>query len=141
MLKIDQILCLDEDTHEDDTFRLYYTGCLDLYILKSTIGMARSWNTLIFCKAKEWRKWAEKFVSNTKKRVEILMKIFGKDSLDEILGSQLTIAMLRSLRFHRLIRARLKKPSGRDRRSDNSSCLKYRIRVPRNAKGDIQFDK
>ena len=97
--------------------------------------MAMARDTLIFRKAKEWRKWAEKFVSNTKKHVAILVKIFGRDSLDEILGSQLTIAMLIPLRFHRLLRARLKKPSGRDRRYDNSSCLKYRIRVPRNARG------
>ena len=36
---------------------------------------------------------------------------------------------------------RLKKPSGRDRQSDNTSGLKYGIRVPRIAKEVIQFDK
>ena len=107
MLKIDKILSLDEDTHEADTFRVYYAGCLYLYILKSTIGMVRARNTIIFRKAKEWCKWAEKFVSNTKKRVARLVKIFGRDSLNEILGSQVTLAMLRPLRFHILRRARL----------------------------------
>ena len=45
------------------------------------------------------------------------------------------------LSFHGLRLARLNKPSGRDRRSDNSSGLKYGIRVPRNAREAIQFDK
>ena len=70
-----------------------------------------------------------------------LVRLFGRDSLEEILGSQVTLAMMRPLRFHRLCRARVKKPSGRDRRSDNTSGIKYRIRVPRNAKEAIQFDK
>ena len=69
------------------------------------------------------------------------MRIFGRDSLDEIFGSQVIVAMLIPLRFHRLRRARLNKPSGRDRQSDNSFGLKYGIRVPRNVKDDIQFDQ
>ena len=141
MLKIEKILGLDEYTHEADTFRVDYAGCLDIYIPKSTIGLTRARNTLIFRKAKEWREWDEKFVSNTKKRVARLVKIFGRDSLDEIFGSQVTIAMLIPLRFHRLHRERLKKTSVRDRRSDNSSGLKYGIRVPRKAKQAIQFDQ
>ena len=56
MLKIDKILGLDEDTHEADTFRVDYAGYLALYIMESTIGLTRSQNTLIFRKAKEWRK-------------------------------------------------------------------------------------
>ena len=69
-----------------------------------------------------------------------LVRVFGKDSLEEIFGYQVTLAMMRPLKFHRLRLARLKKPSGRDWRSDNSSGLKYGIRVPRNAKEAIQFD-
>ena len=98
-----KILGLDEDTFEADTFRVDYAGCISLYILKSTIGMARARNTRIFRQAKEWREWAEKFVSNTKKPMARLVKVFGRDSLDEIFGSQVTIAMLRPLRFHRLL--------------------------------------
>ena len=127
MLKIDKILGLNDDMQEDDTFRVDYAGCLDLYILKSTIGLTRAQNTLIFRKAKEWREWAENFVSNTKKRVARLVKSFGRDSLDEIFRSQVTIAMSIPLRFHELCCARLNKPSGRDQRSDNSSGLKYGI--------------
>ena len=69
------------------------------------------------------------------------MRVFGKDSLEEIFGYQVTLAMMRPLRFHILRLARLKKPSGRDRRSDNSSGLKYGIRVPRNGREAIQFDR
>ena len=49
--------------------------------------------------------------------------------------------MLRPLPFHGLRQARLKKPSGRDRRSPNNSGLKYGIRVLRNTKEAIQFDQ
>ena len=71
-------------------------------------------NTLIFRKSKEWREWTVKFVNVTKKRMARLVIIFGKDSLEEILVSQVTIAMIRPLIFHRLCQAMLKKPSGRD---------------------------
>ena len=69
------------------------------------------------------------------------MRILGNDYLEEVFGYQVTIAMLRSLRFHRLLRARLKKPGGKDRRTPNNSGIKYRTRVPRDAKEDSQFDK
>ena len=61
--------------------------------------MTRACNKLISRKAREWREWAEKFVSNTKKCVARLVKIFCRDLLDEIFESQVTIAMLRPLRF------------------------------------------
>ena len=107
---------------------------LALYILERKIGKKRPRNVRTFQEAIEWRRWAERFISNSKKRMARLVRVFGRDSLDEILGSQVTLAMMRPLRFHRLCRARLKKPSGRDRRSDNSSGLKYGIRVPKNVK-------
>ena len=103
--------------------------------------MKRSQNTRIFEKAKEWREWAVKFVDVTKKHMEGLVRIFVKDSLEKILVYQVTIVIMRQLRFHRLCQARLKKPNGRDQRSRNNSGLKYGIRVPRNAKEDIQFDR
>ena len=77
----------------------------------------------------------------TKKRMSILVRIFGKDSLEEIFWSQVTIAMMRPLRFHRLRQARLKKPCGRYQRSPNNSGLKYGISVPSNAKEAIQVDQ
>ena len=122
------------------SFKLDYSGYLALYILSSTIWLKRAWNTLIFRKAKEWRKWAENFASNTKKLLERLVRIFGRDSLEEIFGSQVTIVLMRPIRFHRLFQEILRKPSGRDRRSDNNYGLKYGIRVSSNAKEAIQFD-
>ena len=118
-----------------------HAGFLVLYILKGTICMSRARNGRTFRKARKWREWAEKFVSNTKKRMARVVRVSGKDSLEEIFGSQVTLAMLRPLRFHRLCLTRLNKPSGRDRRSDDSSGLKYGIRVSRNAREAIQFDK
>ena len=108
-------------------FKLDHAGCLALYILERKIGNKRSRNVCTFQEAIEWRRWAERFISNSKKRMAKLVRVFGRDLLDEILGSQVTIAMMRPLKFHRLRLARLKKPSGRDRRSDNSSGLKYGI--------------
>ena len=52
MLKTTEIYSLDEDTHEADTFRWDYAGYLALYILRSTIGLKRARNTIIFRKAK-----------------------------------------------------------------------------------------
>ena len=69
------------------------------------------------------------------------MRIIGNDSLEEVFGSQVTIAMLQPLSFHRLCLARLKKYGGKDRRAPNNSGMKYSIRFPRNAKEAVQFDK
>ena len=63
-IKTDQILDLDDDRFKADTFRVDYVGCLALYIMKGTIGKQRARNGRTFRKAKEWREWAEKFVSN-----------------------------------------------------------------------------
>ena len=54
-----------------------------------------------------------RFVNGKKKRMARLVRIFGKDSLEDIFGSQVTISMLRPLRFHILRRVRLKKPGER----------------------------
>ena len=118
---------MEEDRFKSETFKLDHAGFLALYILDRKIGMKRSRNVRTFREAREWRFWAEKFIINSKKRMARLVRIFGKDSLEEILGSQVTLAMMRPLSFHILRRARLKKPSGRDRRSDNTSGLKYVI--------------
>ena len=102
-----------------------HAGCLAPYIMEGKIGKTRAKNVRTFQAALEWRRWAERFISNSKKRIARLVRVYGTDSLDEIIDSQVTLAMMRPLRFHRLCRARLKKPSGRERRSDNSSGLKY----------------
>jgi len=140
-IRTDPISGIEEDRFEADEFRLDHAGCLALYIMESPIGRSRAKNVRTFLRAKEWREWADRHISNSKKRIARLVRIYGNDSLDEITGSQVTIAMMRPLRFHRLRLARLKKPSGRDRRPDNSSGLKYGIRVPRNAKEALEFDE
>ena len=62
------------------------------------------------------------------------MIIIGNNSLEEVFGSQVTIAMLRPLRFRQIFLARLKKSGGKDWRAPNNSVIKYGIRFPRNAK-------
>ena len=81
------------------------------------------------------------FIHGKKKGMSRLVRIFGKDKLEEIFGSQVTIAMLWPLRFHRLCRERLKKTGRKDWCPPNKYGLKYGIRVPRNTKEDAQFDR
>ena len=81
-----------------------------------------------------------RFTDAKSKRIARLIRILGSDSLEEVFGSQVTIAILRPLRFHRLCRSILKKPGGKDRRSPNNYVMKYDIRVPRNVKEAAQFN-
>ena len=62
---------------------------------------------------KKWWELDVRFINGKKERMERLVRIFGNDSLDTIFVSQVTIPMMRPLRFHRLRRARLKKPGER----------------------------
>ena len=54
-----------------------------------------------------------RFINGKKKLIPRLVRIFGNNSLEEILGYQVNIAMLQSLRFHGIRRVRLKKYGGR----------------------------
>ena len=121
--------------------RIYYPYNIALFLLKSRVGLKKARENRNFWVAREWREWAVKFINGKKKRISRLVRIFGKDFLEDIFGYQVTIAMLRPLRFHRLRRARLKKPSGKYRRAPNNSGMKYGIRVPRNSKEASQFYK
>ena len=49
-----------------------------------------------------------RFVNGKKNHIARLVRTFCNDSLEGIFGSQVTIAMLQPLRFHRLRLARLK---------------------------------
>ena len=51
------------------------------------------------------------------------------------------MSMMWPLRYHKILRVRLKKSGGKDRRAPNTSGMKYGIRVPRNAKKATQFDQ
>ena len=80
-----------------------------------------------------------RFMNAKTRRIARLVRILGKDSLEVIFGSQVTVFMLRPLRYHQLRLARLKKPGGKDRRAPNDGGMKYGIRVPRNTKEATQF--
>ena len=82
-----------------------------------------------------------KFTNSKRKPIARLLIILGKDSLEEVFISQLTMSMLLPLRYYRLRLARMNKIGGRDRRAPNNSGLKYSIKVPRNAKEAAQFDQ
>ena len=81
-----------------------------------------------------------KFTSTKRKRLERLVRILGNGSL-EVFGSQVTIAMLRLLKFYRNFCAILKKHGEKFQSTPNSSGVNYGIRVQRNAKEAEKFDK
>ena len=70
---------IEEYRFKAETFKMDHEGCLALYIMDRKIGMKRSRNVRTSREAREWRGWAEKFTSNSKKRMARLVRIFGKD--------------------------------------------------------------
>ena len=82
-----------------------------------------------------------RFINAKKKCISRLVIIIGNNPLEEVLGYQVTIAMLWPLRFHQLHLARFKKPGGKDRRVPKNSGMIYGIRVPKKAKEAAQLDK
>ena len=50
--------------------------------------------------AKEWREWAVRFTDAKTRRIARLVRTLGNDSLEEAIGSQVTISMLQTLRYH-----------------------------------------
>ena len=82
-----------------------------------------------------------RFINAKKKRIARLVRILGNDYLEEVFRSQVTIAMLRPLRFHRICLEIFQKPGGKNRRAPTNSGMKYCIRTPRNAKEATQFNK
>ena len=106
-IKTDSISGIVEDRFEEKTFKLDHAGCLALYILSGSIGKQRARNGRTFRKAKEWINWAENFISNSKKRIARLVRVFGKDSLEEIFGSQVTLVIMWPLGFLSLARRSL----------------------------------
>ena len=70
-----------------------------------------------------------------------LVRILGKNFLEEVFGYQVTMYILQSLRYHQLCLAIMNKTSVKDRRAPNNSGMKYGIRVPRKKKEATQFDQ
>ena len=75
-----------------------------------------------------------KFMNAKTRRIAILVRVLHINYLEEIFGSQATLAMLRPLRHHRIRLTRMKKPVGKDRQRPNNCNTKYGIRVPSNTK-------
>ena len=97
---------------------------LAIYPIGTSIGVKKAWNSRNFRVAKEWQEWAVRFTNAKTRRIAILVRILGNNYLEEVFGSQVTISMLRPLRYHQLHLARLKKHGENDRRPPNNSGLK-----------------
>ena len=138
MLLLTGLNGIGEYTVEADNAKIEYPYTLALYLIGTSIGVKKSWNSRV---AKEWHEWAVRFTNAKTRRIAKLVRILGNHFLEEVFGYQVTMYMLRLLRYHRLFLARMNKPSGKDRRAPNNGALKYRIRVPRNAKEATQFDQ
>ena len=82
-----------------------------------------------------------RFTNVKTRRIARLERILGNNYLEEVFGSQLSMSMLRPIRYHLLHLAILKKPGEKDRRVPNNSGLKYGKRVPRNVNEAAQFDQ
>ena len=90
----------------------------------SFIGVKSSQKLRFSREANEWSKWAEKFASAKTRHISRLVIVLGIDSLEEIFGSQTTLAMLRPLRYHQLHLERLNKSGGKYWRRPNDGNLK-----------------
>ena len=91
---------LGEDTVEADDGKVDYPETLDLYLISNIIGVKKSRNSHNFRVAKEWREWAVRFTNAKTRRIARLVSIFGKNLLEEVFGSQVTMSMLRPLRYN-----------------------------------------
>ena len=125
MLRITGLNGLGEDLVKAEYVRVEYLYALDLYLIGTSIGVKKSQDSRNSQVAKQWRKWAVRFINAKKECTARLVRILGYDSLEEVFGYQVTIAMLRPLSFHLLRLARLKKPCGKDRCAPNNSGMKY----------------
>ena len=75
------------------------------------------------------------------RRLSRLVRILGHDSLEEVFGYEVTMSMLRQLRYHGIFLAILKKPIGKHWHPPNKGGLKYGIRFPMNTNKTAQFDQ
>ena len=140
MLRITGLNGIGEYVFEAKDVKVYYTDTLDLKLIGNSIGVKKSRESRNFWAAKEWREWAVRFTNAKRKRLARLVRILGRNSLEEVFVYQVNIDMLRTLRYHLLRRARLNKPGGNYRRAPNNSGMKYGIRVPRKTKEAAQLD-
>ena len=140
MLRITGLNGLYEDKIKADNVKIYYPDTLALYLIGNSIEVKKARESRNFRLAKEWHDWAVRFTNAKTMRIARLVRIIGSNYLEAIFRSQVTMSMMRPLRYHQLRLARLKKPSGKDQSAPNNGGLKYSMKVPRNAKEDAQFD-
>ena len=106
MLRITGLNGLGEDLVKAEYVRVDYLYALDLYLIGTSIGVKKSQDSRNSQVAKQWRKWAVRFINAKKERIARLVRILGYDSLEEVFGYQVTIAMLRPLRFFKSCKAK-----------------------------------
>ena len=93
-LKTTGLYGLSDEPMDADTFRVDYAEDLALFIMKTRIGLKKNRENSNSRAAKEWWEWAVRFINSKKKRMERLVRVFGKYYREEIFGSRVTIAML-----------------------------------------------
>ena len=131
---------LGNDSVEAEDANIEYPDTLEIYIIVSSTGAKSSRKIQFSVKANGWRRWADN-LTNTKTRcIAILVRVLVINSLEEVFGSQVILAILRQLSFQRICLAVLKKTGGEDQRHTNNGNMKYDIRLPSNAKEATQFD-
>ena len=94
MLWITGLSGLGEDVMKAEDMKFYYSDTLVLFILRTRIGVNKYRENRNFRAAKEWREWVMRFINGKKKLIPRLVRIFGNNLLEEILGYQVNIAML-----------------------------------------------
>ena len=127
-----QTLCYYAIKAEDINFN--YPDTLDLYIIRSSIGVKSSRKVLYYREHENWLKWAENFINYNIICISRLVRILVIDSLQEVLGYQANQYIPQLFRFKQLSRLRVKKPSEVNSRLPDNGNLKYVIRVPINTK-------
>ena len=100
MLWITGLDIIGEDTVEAGNVNIYYLDTLTLYLIVTSIGVNKARESRNFRVAKEWREWAVRFTNAKTRRIARLVSIFGKNLLEEVFGSQVTMSMLRPLRYN-----------------------------------------
>ena len=100
MLRINGLGVLGEDTVKADDVKIYYPYTLALYLIGTSIGVKKSRRSRNFGVDKEWHEWAARFTNSKMSRIARLFRILGNYSLEDVFGSQVTMSMMRPLRYH-----------------------------------------
>ena len=78
MLSINGLNGISEDTVEADDVKIDYPYTLALYLIGTSIGVKKAWESRNFSVAKEWRDWAARFMNAKTRRIERLVMILGQ---------------------------------------------------------------